>query len=149
MFTSPPYFSTELYNKGGENEQDQSWSRYNEYDKWREGFFFPMLRKVWPVIKDKGFVFVNIMDPVIKGTRYRTCDELVDFMGDELNATFLGQIGMRIKQRPKKMETGLNEFLTKDFIENIWCFSKNNGIITLNNNATLESLMGDDNELFN
>lgn len=143
MFTSPPYFSTELYNKGGKNEQDQSWSRYNEYDKWREGFFFPMLRNVWPVIKDKGFVFVNIMDPVIKGTRYRTCDELVDFMGDELKATFLGQIGMRIKQRPKKMDSGLDDFLAKDFIENIWCFSKNNGTLDLSE-ATLETLMNEE-----
>lgn len=107
-----------------------------------------MLENAWHVINDKGFVFINIMDPVINGKRYRTCDELVDFMCDKLKATFLGQIGMRIKQRPKKMESGLDEFLTKDFIENIWCFSKNNGTITLNNNATLESLMGDNYEFF-
>ena len=25
-FTSPPYFSTEQYNKGGEHEEDQSWA---------------------------------------------------------------------------------------------------------------------------
>lgn len=144
LFTSPPYFSTELYNKGGDNEKDQSWSRYDDYAKWRDGFFFPMLKNAWDVINDKGFVFINIMDPVIKGTRYRTCDELVDYMCDELKATFLGQIGMRIKQRPKKMESGLDDFLAKDFIENIWCFSKNNGTIQLNGDATLESLMNED-----
>ena len=27
-FTSPPYFSTETYNKGGEHEEDQSWSKF-------------------------------------------------------------------------------------------------------------------------
>lgn len=145
-FTSPPYFSTELYNKGGENEKDQSWSRYTEYEKWRDGFFFPMLRGAWKVTNKKGFVFINIMDPVIKGKRYRTCDELVDFMKDDLKANFLGQLGMRIKQRPKKMESGLNEFFKKDFIENIWCFGKSNGILQLN--GSLESVMGDDNELF-
>jgi hypothetical protein len=145
-FTSPPYFSTELYNKGGENEKDQSWSRYTEYEKWRDGFFFPMLRGAWKVTNKEGFVFINIMDPVIKGKRYRTCDELVDFMKDDLKANFLGQLGMRIKQRPKKMESGMNEFFKKDFIENIWCFGKSNGILQLN--GSLESVMGDDNELF-
>ena len=29
-FTSPPYFSTEEYNKGGENEEDQSWFKFND-----------------------------------------------------------------------------------------------------------------------
>ena len=144
VFTSPPYFSTELYNKGGENEHDQSWSRYNEYEKWRDGFFFPMLRGAWKVTNKEGFVFINIMDPVIKGTRYRTCDELVDFMKEDLKANFLGQLGMRIKQRPKKMTSGLSEFLQKDFIENIWCFGKSNGILQLN--GTLDSIMGDNDE---
>ena len=30
-FTSPPYFSTERYNEGGEHEEDQSWAKFNEY----------------------------------------------------------------------------------------------------------------------
>ena len=33
-FTSPPYFSTERYNEGGEFENEQSWAKYNSYDKW-------------------------------------------------------------------------------------------------------------------
>jgi len=35
-FTSPPYFATEEYNKGGEHEEDQSWHKFNEYEKWRD-----------------------------------------------------------------------------------------------------------------
>lgn len=148
LFTSPPYFSTEVYNKNGVNEKDQSWFRYNEYDKWRDGFLFPMLKNAWQVINDGGYVMINIMDPVISGVRYRTCDEMVDFMKDELNAKFIGQIGMRIKQRPKKMQSGLKDFLKGVFIENIWCFGKNVDTIKLpSNGATLESILGDDDEL--
>ena len=35
-FTSPPYFSTERYNEGGEKEELQSWFKFNEYEKWRD-----------------------------------------------------------------------------------------------------------------
>ena len=119
-FTSPPYFSTEEYNKGGEHEEDQSWSKFNEYDKWRDDFYLPVAEKTMNVSR---FMFVNIMDPKIKGTRYRSGDELVDKFKDK----FLGQIGMRIMQRPQgktkfKTKEELNEFMNKMFIENVWCF---------------------------
>ena len=125
-FTSPPYFSTEEYNKGGEHEQDQSWSKFNEYDKWRDDFYLPVAEKT---LKASKFMFVNIMDPKIKGTRYRSSDELVNSFKNK----FLGQIGMRIMQRPQgkavfKDEDGnfskekLDENMNKMFIENVWCF---------------------------
>ena len=119
-FTSPPYFSTEQYNKGGEHEEDQSWSKFNEYDKWRDDFYLPVAEKTMKVSK---FMFVNIMDPKINGKRYRSGDELVDKFQDK----FLGQIGMRIMQRPKsdtlfKDEKEKADFMNKMFIENVWCF---------------------------
>jgi len=65
------------------------------------------------------------MDPTIKGTRYKSCDELVDVLKDK----FQGQIGMRIMQRPQgrakfKTKEELDEFMNKLYIENIWCFGK-------------------------
>jgi len=119
-FTSPPYFSTEEYNKGGEHQEDQSWHKFNEYDKWRDDFYLPVAEKTMSVSK---FMFVNIMDPKIHGVRYRSGDELVDKFRDK----FLGQIGMRIMQRPQgktkfKTKEELNEFMNKMFIENVWCF---------------------------
>jgi len=70
-------------------------------------------------------MFINIMDPTIKGTRYKSCDELVDVLKDK----FKGQIGMRIMQRPQgrakfKTKEELDEFMNKLYIENIWCFGK-------------------------
>ena len=119
-FTSPPYFSTEEYNKGGEFQEDQSWSKFNEYEKWRDEFYLPVAEKSMAVSK---FLFVNIMDPKIKGKRYRSSDELVNRLKDK----FLGQIGMRIMQRPKSDKLFADEkakadFMNKIFIENVWCF---------------------------
>ena len=57
-------------------------------------FIYQLQRNQWTVSK---FMFVNIMDPKIKGTRYRSSDELVNKLKDK----FIGQIGMRIMQRPK------------------------------------------------
>ena len=121
-FTSPPYFSTEQYNKGGEKEENQSWFKFNEYEKWRDDFFLPVSKKCFERSKH---TIINIMDPTVKGKRYRSCDEVVDMLKDN----FVGQIGMRIMQRPKsdklfETEKDKQEFMNKTFIENVWCFSK-------------------------
>ena len=124
-FTSPPYFSTEEYNKGGEHEEDQSWFKFNEYESWRDNFFLPVSQKSFESLSPTGHLFVNIMDPTVKGKRYKSCDELVD----SLKIYYQGQIGMRIMQRPKsdklfESEEAKQEFMNRIFIENIWCFAK-------------------------
>ena len=121
-FTSPPYFSTERYNEGGEKEKNQSWFKFDEYSKWRDDFYLPVAQKSFERSKH---MFVNIMDPNIKNKRYYSSDELVDSLKDN----FVGQIGMRIMQRPKsdklfKSEEEKAEFMNRIYIENVWCFSK-------------------------
>ena len=145
-FTSPPYFSTEEYNKGGEFEEDQSWAKFNEYEKWRDDFYLPVALNSFNSLSENGFLMTNIMDPKIKGKRYHSCDELVD----SLQSHFLGQIGMRIMQRPQgknKFETKeeLTEFMGKHYIENVWCFGKNKDFDFFRHKrrATLEGLFGD------
>jgi len=135
-FTSPPYFATEEYNKGGEFESDQSWSKFNEYEKWRDDFYLPVAEKSMAVSK---FMFVNIMDPKIKGTRYRSSDELVNRLKDK----FIGQIGMRIMQRPKsdtlfKDEKEKADFRNKMFIENVWCFGPKEDLFKQSRKANLD-----------
>ena len=141
-FTSPPYFSTEEYNKGGDHEEDQSWAKFDEYDKWRDDFYLPVAEKTMNVSK---FMFVNIMDPKVHGVRYRSGDELVDKFQDK----FLGQIGMRIVQRPQGKavfndEHGnfskekLNEHMNKMFIENVWCFGPKTDLFKNSRKATLD-----------
>ena len=121
-FTSPPYFSTERYNEGGEKEENQSWFKFDEYSKWRDDFYLPVSLKSFERSKH---MFINIMDPTIKGKRYYSSDELVDSLKDN----FVGQIGMRIMQRPKsdklfESEEEKAEFMNRIYIENVWCFSK-------------------------
>ena len=125
-FTSPPYFATEEYNKGKEKEELQSWFKFNEYHKWRDDFFLPVSKKCFERSK---YTIINIMDPTVKGKRYRSCDEVVDMLKDN----FVGQIGMRIMQRPKsdklfETEKDKQEFMNKTFIENVWCFSKDKDV---------------------
>lgn len=145
-FTSPPYFSTERYNEGGEKAEDQSWAKFNEYERWRDDFYLPVARNSFNALSDKGFMLTNIIDPKVHNVRYRSCDELVD----ELKDNFIGQIGMRIMQRPQgknKYETkeDLLEFFGKTYIENVWCFAKSKDPIDLFREKrvnTIESFFG-------
>jgi len=121
-FTSPPYFATEKYNTDGKHSDEQSWSRYQTYEQWRDGFYLPVNRKTFASLSDNGFQFVNIMDPKIKTTRYYASDDLIDDMIKN-GANFCGQLGMRIMQRPKNVEN-LDEFMKKVYIEPVWTFSK-------------------------
>ena len=130
-FTSPPYFSTERYNEGGEKEELQSWFKFNEYESWRDNFYLPVSQKTLDSLSESGIMMINILDPKIKGKRYRSGDELVDMLKDN----FMGQVGMRIMQRPQgksvfKDENGnfdkaaMDEFMKRIYIENVWYFSK-------------------------
>ena len=130
-FTSPPYFSTERYNEGGQKEELQSWFKFNEYESWRDNFYLPVSQKTFDSLSDTGIMMINILDPKVKGKRYRSCDELVDM----LLPNFMGQIGMRIMQRPQGKSVfsdeqgnfdklAMDEFMKKIYIENIWYFSK-------------------------
>ena len=139
-FTSPPYFSTEEYNKGGEKEENQSWFKFNEYEKWRDDFYLPVAEKT---LSKSKFMLVNIMDPKVKNVRYRSSDELINKHRDK----FLGQIGMRIMQRPKsdklfKDDREKADFRSKTYIENVWCFGpKDYDFFASSRKATLENFL--------
>ena len=141
IFTSPPYFATELYDEGGDDWK-QSWCRYPEYDNWWKKFYQPVLTACYDALSETGSMMFNIMDPQIKTDRYKTCDQMVDYI-ISLGGVFDGQIGMRIKQRPKNIdEAELSKHLHTTYIENIWCFSKHGFDLTMKR-STLEQLFGD------
>ena len=135
MFSSPPYFATERYAEGSKFQDDQSWSRYNSYEEWRDGFYLPVMYQAFRCLKPGGWLMVNIMDPKVKGKRHKSCDDLVN----DLKEHFKGQIGMRIMARPKSIKSfegdtheerkaKYDEWQAKWFVESVWCFQKPGGI---------------------
>ena len=134
MFSSPPYFATERYAEGSKFEGEQSWSRYNSYEEWRDGFYLPVMKKAFDKLSPGGWLMVNIMDPKVKGKRHKSCDDLVN----DLKEHFKGQIGMRIMARPKSLKSfegntheerkaKYDEWQAKWFVESVWCFQKPGG----------------------
>jgi len=121
-FTSPPYFDTEKYAEGGDAEDDQSWKRYNNFEKWKNDFFFKVSRDVWKTIKKNGFMMINIIEPRSKGKTYNLCDDMVDTFRTFDQCHYIGKIGMRMMARPNVDK----EELSGVFIEPIWVFRKDN-----------------------
>ena len=138
MFSSPPYFATERYAEGSKYEEDQSWSRYNSYTSWRDGFYIPVMEQAYNHLRPGGWLMVNIMDPKVQGKRYMACNDLVNHFINKYEGSFIGQIGMRIMSRPKSIEAFEGntreekkqkylEWQAKWFVEPVWCFRKPNG----------------------
>jgi hypothetical protein len=138
MFSSPPYFATERYAEGSKFEEDQSWSRYNSYEEWRDGFYLPVMEQAYNHLKPGGFLCVNIMDPKVKGKRHKSCDDLVGWFMNKYEGSFIGQIGMRIMSRPKSIKSfegdtydeqkaKYDEWQAKWFLESVWVFRKPGG----------------------
>ena len=56
--TSPPYYDTEKYS----NEETNSLNRYNSYDEWCSGFYFPLIDKTMRQLKPNAVFIFNIGD---------------------------------------------------------------------------------------
>ncbi len=66
-FTSPPYFSKEIYD---EDNPDQSRERYVTYKSWVNGFLRPMIVKTKKALYSKGIMAINIGNVKIEGKSY-------------------------------------------------------------------------------
>lgn len=134
-FTSPPYFETEKYGKGGVNQDDQSWCRYDTFEKWKNDFFFKVTKDVWKTIKKDGFMMINIIEPRTKeNTRLNLCDDMVDTFKTFDGSNYIGKIGMRMMARPNTEKDELRGV----FIEPIWVFRKGNSNYIETKNSSLD-----------
>ena len=131
-FTSPPYFETEKYATDTDKSENQSWSRYNSFDRWKYDFFFKVTEMVWPTIRKNGFMMINIIEPGSKGKRFNLCDDMVDTFSSFENCHYIGKIGMRMMARPNTEE------LSSVFIEPIWTFRRDTSNYEFNEKSTLD-----------
>jgi DNA modification methylase len=124
VFTSPPYFNTEYYAKNTKHENNQSWFKYNEYEKWRDLFLLKTLKNVGEILVDDGIIAINIIDITINGKTYNICEDIYNFMIPN-GFTYMGYVGMRMKQRPKNInESNNKEYMSSYYVEPIWMFRK-------------------------
>ncbi len=56
VFTSPPYFNTEIYSK----EETQSCIKFTEYRDWLDGYLYTTLKYIPEHIKRNGYLVINI-----------------------------------------------------------------------------------------
>lgn len=56
VFTSPPYFNTELYSE----DEEQSFKRNDNYESWRDNFLYVMIDKIMYAMKKGGVCMLNV-----------------------------------------------------------------------------------------
>lgn len=118
-FTSPPYFSKEIYSK----EDTQSCNRYLTIEAWTKGFLSPMLSQCFKVLKNNSYCIINIDDVKIKGVVYPLI---------ELTKENAKQIGFTLEQvkhfkLPNQISNGShNEKVSLESNEALLIFKKGN-----------------------
>jgi len=120
-FTSPPYFGTERYAEGS-NDEKQSWFKYPKYEDWLSEYLFKTLDNISKVIAVDGAIAINIIDAKIKNKRYNICDPMTEYM-NSIDMPLQEVVGMRMMPRPKNEEGGNIEHMQECFVEPIWIYS--------------------------
>ena len=114
-FSSPPYFNKELYGKDSENEDSQSWKRYDTDDKWLTNFLYVILDNLIPKSK---ITMINITDVGndVRVNRKCICDPMVERYKNK----FVGITGFQLSQN-----MNIVRYLTGHYTEPIWTFGEN------------------------
>lgn len=73
-FTSPPYFSKEVY----DDNPNQSRERYKEYDSWMTNFWKKSITTVHKCLPKDKYFLINIQDVNLKGKRYELVKPTID-----------------------------------------------------------------------
>lgn len=122
-FTSPPYFGVERYGEGSSSAGNQSWSRYTTGNAWLTSFLLPVWRHASKVLKDGGFLGVNIADPGVDDQRQEVCDPLVEDLLTVPEMSYEGVVAMSMSKRPSSGEI-LGDMDPTSFAEPVWIFRK-------------------------
>jgi hypothetical protein len=104
IFTSPPYFSAEIYS----DEPTQSSIKYKEYGSWRDNFLRPTLKTCAEWLKHDRLLAFNIADINVGNTQYPLEEDTVNIL-QELGLEYKGKLKMVLAVSPSmqvKEQTG-------------------------------------------
>lgn len=97
IFTSPPYFSLEIYN----NEESQSINQYNKLSEWFCNMLIKWLLLSWSHLDINGYMVINIEDIVKHDRQHLYTEATVLFVsGFFKRAKYLGVIGYANDNKP-------------------------------------------------
>jgi len=95
IFTSPPYFSAEIYS----DEPTQSSIKYKEYDSWRDNFLRPTLKTCAEWLRPKRNLAFNIADINVGSTQYPLEQDTVTIL-QEYGLHYEGKLKMVLAISP-------------------------------------------------
>jgi len=111
IFTSPPYFSAEIYI----DEPTQSSIKYKEYDSWRDGFLRPTLKTCAEWLKHDRILAFNIADINVGTRQYPLEEDTVEIL-KEFGLRYEGKLKMVLAVSPSmKVKKHTNQPSMKNF----------------------------------
>jgi hypothetical protein len=111
IFTSPPYFSAEIYS----NEPTQSSIKYKEYDSWRDNFLYPTLKTCAEWLKKDRYLAFNIADINVGSVQYPLEEDTVKILS-ELGLEYSAKLKMVLATAPSmKIKKQTRQPSTKNF----------------------------------
>ena len=111
VFTSPPYFSAEIYS----NEPTQSSIKYRDYDSWRDFFLRPTLTTAATWLRSDRLLAINIADITIGSTQYPLESDTVSILR-ELGLRYEVKLKMVLAVSPSmKLSKGSRQPTMKNF----------------------------------
>ena len=88
IFTSPPFFTFEVYNETGEKKENQSTFNFKSVNEWLHKFIFKMMDNAWPLLEKGGNFVLYIEDK----PEYRFIPEMIKYMEKKKNCKYNGII---------------------------------------------------------
>ena len=111
IFTSPPYFSAEIYS----DEPTQSSIKFKEYSSWRDNFLRPTLETCVAWLKPKRHLAFNIADINVGSTQYPLEDDTLAILKD-LGMRYEGRLKMVLSHSPSmRLKKETKQPSTKNF----------------------------------
>jgi SAM-dependent methyltransferase len=110
VFTSPPFWTTEIYEENNYPNNHQSTTRYKQLDHWLHRFLWPLLRRCYLALRPGGYMVIHLQNV------YTLNAQLVETTLNHMREGFLGAIGFgkRRLERP-------SEFL---YVQPLWVWQR-------------------------